>query len=110
MMAPPILLIEDTQSMQLVYTAILKKGGFVAVSAGTAAEGLAKFHDLKPKIVLLDLMLPDRNGLELMADFFALDSEVRVIVITANGSIIKAIEAMRGGAFEFLVNRFTKIA
>jgi two-component system, repressor protein LuxO len=106
MMAPPILLIEDTQSMQLVYTAILKKGGFVAVSAGTAAEGLAKFHDLKPKIVLLDLMLPDGNGLELMADFFALDSEVRVIVITANGSIIKAIEAMRGGAFEFLVKPF----
>jgi len=105
-MAPPILLIEDTQSMQLVYTAILKKGGFVAVSAGTAAEGLAKFHEFKPKIVLLDLMLPDRDGLDLMADFFALDTEVRVIVITANGSIIKAVEAMRGGAFEFLVKPF----
>ena len=105
-MAPPILLIEDTQSMQLVYTAILKKGGFVAVSAGTAAEGLAKFHEFKPKIVLLDLMLPDRDGLDLMANFFALDTEVRVIVITANGSIIKAVEAMRGGAFEFLVKPF----
>jgi len=105
-MNEPVLLIEDMASMQMVYTAILRKGGFAVETAGTAAEGLRKYHDLSPRIILLDLMLPDRDGLELIADFFDVDPGVRVIVITANGSINKAVEAMRAGAFEFLVKPF----
>jgi len=105
-MDKPVLLIEDTPSMQMVYQAILRKGGFRVETAGTAEEGLAKFRDVQPSVVLLDLMLPDRCGIELMADLFKLCPEVRVVVITANGSINKAVEAMRAGAFEFLVKPF----
>jgi two-component system repressor protein LuxO len=105
-MTQPVLLIEDTASMRMVYAAILKRGGFEAITAGTAAEGLAQFREHGPKVVLLDLMLPDRCGLDLITDLFAICPEVRVIVITANGSINKAVEAMRAGAFEFLVKPF----
>jgi two-component system, repressor protein LuxO len=105
-MSPPLLLIEDMPSLQMVYEAVLRNAGFEVTSAGTAAEGLAKFRSAKPSVVLLDLCLPDRCGLDLMADMLALTAEVRVIVITANGSINKAVEAMRGGAFEFLVKPF----
>lgn len=105
-MSPPLLLIEDMPSLQMVYEAVLRKAGFEVTSAGTAAEGLKKFIAVRPKVVLLDLRLPDRCGLDLMAELLERCPEVRVIVITANGSINKAVEAMRGGAFEFLVKPF----
>ncbi len=105
-MTSPLLLIEDTASLQMVYEAILRKAGFKVSCAATAREGMAKFRELEPDVVLLDLMLPDRDGLELMADMLGQRPGARVIVITANGSINKAVEAMRVGAFEFLVKPF----
>lgn len=104
----PVLLIEDTPSLQLVYEAVLRGAGHEVVSAGTAADGLAQFRALRPQVVLLDLMLPDRSGLELMRDLLEIDREANVIVITANGSINRAVEAMRGGAYEFLLKPFAE--
>lgn len=108
-MSKPLLLIEDMPSLQMVYTAVLKKAGFDVSCAGTAAEGLQVFRAERPGVVLLDLMLPDRDGLDLMEDFLDIAPETRVIVVTANGSINKAVEAMRGGAFEFLVKPFDEV-
>ena len=101
-----ILLIEDTPSLQMVYRSVLASAGHRVAVAGTAAEGLARFHEVTPSVVLLDLMLPDRDGLDLMQDMLRLRPETNVIVITANGSINKAVEAMRAGAHEFLVKPF----
>lgn len=100
---PPLLLIEDTPSLRMVYESILRHGGHRVVSAGTAGEGLTAFQRLGPSVVLLDLMLPDRDGLDLMREMIEKRPGVNVIVITANGSINKAVEAMRLGAHEFLV-------
>ena len=106
MAQPPLLLIEDTPSLQMVYRSVLTNAGHSVRSAGTAAEGMAAFQETGTSVVLLDLMLPDRDGLELMREMLALRPEVSVIVITANGSINKAVEAMRAGAYEFLVKPF----
>ena len=103
---PPLLLIEDTPSLQMVYRSVLTNAGHTVRSAGTAAEGMAAFLDSGATVVLLDLMLPDRDGLELMQEMLVLRPEANVIVITANGSINKAVEAMRAGAHEFLVKTF----
>jgi two-component system repressor protein LuxO len=104
--ARPILLIEDTLSLQLIYRLTLINAGHKVVTAATAAEGLAKFNSESPRIVLLDLTLPDRDGLDLMQDMLARQADTCVIVITANGTINKAVEAMRAGAHEFLVKPF----
>ncbi len=101
-----LLLIEDTPSLRMVYETILRGGGHQVQSAETAAEGLEKFVRLTPRVVLLDLMLPDRDGIALMGDMLAQQPETRVIVITSNGSISKAVEAMRTGAHDFLVKPF----
>lgn len=106
MNAPPLLLVEDTPSLQLVYQSVLRNAGHAVRCAGDAAAGLAAFKAQATPVVLLDLMLPDRDGLDLMRDFLALRPETRVIVITANGSINKAVAAMRAGAHEFLVKPF----
>ncbi len=101
-----ILLIEDTLSLQMVYRSILSSAGYRVAVAGTAAEGLQHFQSLNPSVVLLDLILPDRDGLALMQDILAQAPETSIIAITANGSVNRAVEAMRAGAHDFLVKPF----
>lgn len=101
-----VLLIEDTASLQLLYRSVLTLAGHSVLCAANAAEGLALFHAGTAKLVLLDLVLPDRDGLDLMQDMLALRPDTKVIVMTAHGSINRAVEAMRAGAYEFLVKPF----
>lgn len=106
MTTPPLLLIEDTPSLQLVYESVLRNAGYEVRSAGDAATGLATFKAMRPSVVLLDLMLPDRDGLDLLQEMLTIKPDTHAIVITANGSINKAVAAMRAGAHEFLVKPF----
>ncbi|WP_209424291.1 sigma-54 dependent transcriptional regulator [Pararhodobacter sp. SW119] len=101
-----ILLVEDTPSLQMIYAAALDRAGFKAEVCGTAAEGRDAFDRLRPSVVLLDLMLPDGTGLDVMRYMLGKAPQTCVIVITAHGSINKAVEMMRAGAHEFLVKPF----
>jgi two-component system, repressor protein LuxO len=101
-----VLLIEDTPTLQLIYSAALTRAGLTVEACGTARAGVAAFDRLRPAIVLLDLMLPDGSGLDVMHELLRRQPRTCVIVITANGSINKAVEMMRAGAHEFLVKPF----
>ena len=98
-----LLLVEDTPSLQMLYSTVLRKGGYTPLTATTGQEALAKFAEHMPRVVLLDLMLPDCDGMVVMREMLALQPETRVIVITANGSVNTAVEATRAGAHDFLV-------
>ena len=100
---PLILLVEDTASLRLTYSSILKVAGFHVECAETGAEALEKFNALRPIMAVMDLMLPDRDGLDLLQAFQRIAPETPMIVVTAHGSIDRAVEAMRAGAHEFLV-------
>lgn len=104
--ADPILLVEDTRSLSLVYETVLKKAGYQVTTAFTAAEAMSAHRGADGQVVLLDLMLPDRDGLDVLKEMTRADPSGKRIVITANGSINRAVEAMRGGAFDFLVKPF----
>jgi len=104
--ADTILLVEDTPSLQMIYAAALDRAGYAVEICGTAAEGRSAFDRMRPSVVLLDLMLPDGTGLDVMRDLLAKAPQTCVIVITAHGSINKAVEMMRAGAHEFLVKPF----
>ena len=101
-----ILVIEDTPSLQMIYRAALERAGHTVECYGTGTEGLAAFRRTHAQIVLLDLMLPDLTGQEVMQKMLAIAPDTSVVVITANGSINKAVELMRAGAHEFLVKPF----
>jgi len=107
-MKKSLLLIEDTPSLQMIYESVLNSGGHKVKTVATAADGLEQFRTDKPDVVLLDLMLPDRDGLDLMHECLDFKPDTKFIVITANGSINRAVEAMRGGAYEFLVKPFNE--
>ena len=101
--APDILLVEDTSSLRAIYEAHLRGLGQTVLSAATAAEGLALFGEYGASVVLLDLMLPDRDGIELLTDMLALRPGTAIVAITADRSIDRAVAAMRAGAQDFLV-------
>ncbi len=102
----PLLLIEDTASLQLIYRSVLTAAGYEVQLAASAAEGKKLFAAGHHRVVLLDLGLPDGDGLQVMAEMLERRPGTRVIVITAHGSINRAVEAMRAGAHEFLVKPF----
>lgn len=102
----PILLVEDTPSLQLLYRSALNAVGHQVIVASTAAEALGLLRDMPVQLVLLDLVLPDRDGLDLMQELLQLRPDTAVVVMTAHGSINKAVEAMRAGAHDFLVKPF----
>ncbi len=105
-MSSPLLLVEDTPSLSLVYETVLKKAGYEVDCAFTLAEAQEIYAKGKHATVLLDLVLPDGDGSDLMREILRTNEAAKVIVITANGSVNRAVEAMRAGAFDFLVKPF----
>ena len=101
-----ILLVEDTPSLSMVYSTMLANAGHEVECPFTLREATAAYHGRQRGVVLLDLTLPDGDGLDFLKDLRRDDPEGKVIVITANGSINRAVDAMRGGAFDFLVKPF----
>ncbi|MEM7522985.1 MAG: sigma-54 dependent transcriptional regulator [Pseudomonadota bacterium] len=104
--ASSILLVEDTRSLSHVYQSVLDRAGYAVDCAYLAEEARAHHVGAQGRLVLLDLMLPDGDGLDLLREMRSADPTGKVIVITANGSINKAVDAMRFGAFDFLVKPF----
>ncbi len=101
-----ILIIDDEPVLQDVLSTLLRREGFQVVQAGTAAEGLRQAEDGEVDLVLLDLMLPDRPGLEVLKEIKNRDPEAVVVVITAYSSVETAIAAMREGAFHYISKPF----
>ena len=98
-----LLVIDDEESVRYSFRRVFGAEGVHVLTAATAAEGLALFRDQSPDAVLLDLQLPDRNGLEVFREIHARDPRRPVVFITAHGTAETAIEAMKGGAFDYLV-------
>jgi DNA-binding NtrC family response regulator len=103
-MKEPMLLVEDTPSLAMLYSAVLTRAGYRVEQAATLAAARRFCARTPPRLMLLDLQLPDGDGLELLESLTR--ARCRVIVITANGSINRAVQAMRAGAFDFLVKPF----
>lgn len=101
-----VLLVEDTPSLSMIYQAALEKAGLNVTAVYRAREARQEFSKGGNRIVLLDLMLPDGDGLDILREIHRASPKTKVIVITANGSINRAVQAMRGGAFDFLVKPF----
>lgn len=99
-----ILIVEDLPSLAIAYAAHLRKAGFETVVVDTGAGAIqALAENNRFGAMLLDLQLPDIDGLQLLRDNSELPARLPVVVVTADASLSRAIEAMRLGAFDFLV-------
>ncbi len=100
---PTLLVIDDEEHIRYSLRKVFEGDKGEVLTAGTASVGLQLVEERRPDVVLLDLQLPDRSGLEVFRAIHALDPKRPVIFITAHGTTEAAIEAMKGGAFEYLV-------
>jgi two-component system response regulator HydG len=97
-----ILLIDDEEALCAAAEKILTKEGYRVNAVYTATEGLAQFAADVPDLLITDLMLPDLDGITVLRRAKELHPEVEVILITGRGTVEKAVEAMRLGAYDFI--------
>ncbi len=101
-----ILIVEDKLSFAEVLKASLDDAGYSAINVKTGREAIQIFKKEKFDIVLLDLRLPDLDGIDVLRELKNIDDEARFIIMTAFGTIERAVEAMKIGACEFLTKPF----
>ena len=98
-----LLVIDDEPNIVFSFKSTLASPQLSVISAATAREGIELIKSTRPDVVMLDVRLPDLSGLKAYERIRAIDERLPVIVMTAFAKTETAIEAMRLGAFEYLV-------
>jgi DNA-binding NtrC family response regulator len=97
-----ILIIDDERPILLTLEALLGRHGYQPEPASTAAQGLKLLQSDVPAVVLLDLQLPDADGLEMLDRIKREHPQTQVIILTAHDSLNNAIESIKRGAYHFI--------
>ena len=97
-----ILVIDDDRSICETLELYLTEEGYEVVTAATGTEGLNKFVETSPDVVILDIRLPDVDGFTILEDLREEDENVKVIMITAYHDMESTINAMKSGAFDYI--------
>ena len=97
-----VLIVDDDPDVQEVLKDRLESLGYQAVPALTGKQGLELLGEESPQMVFLDIELPDMNGLEALKAIRKKQSDVAVVIITAYGTIERAVQAMKDGAYDFI--------
>ncbi len=97
-----ILIVDDDSDVQEVLKDRLESLGYRAVAAVTGRQALELLEKENPQMVFLDIELPDMNGLEALKAIRKKQNDVAVVIITAYGSIERAVQAMKDGAYDFI--------
>src|SRR5450755_3578736 len=97
-----ILIIDDEAEIRESLETLLQLEGYTVVVAGSGREGLSEIGQRTFDLVLLDLALPDRDGMDLLAELRTHDAQFSVIMITAYGTVENAVRAMQSGATNFI--------
>ncbi len=97
-----LLIVDDEPGILYSFRRVFGQEMEIATGS-TAGEGLRLFREEQPEVIVLDLQLPDRSGLEVFEEVHAADPRLPVIFITAHGTTQTAIEAMKRGAFDYLI-------
>jgi DNA-binding NtrC family response regulator len=101
-----ILVIDDEEIIREALEALLAAEGYTVLSAETGGQGLDLLADRHVDAVLLDLMLPDRNGLDVLEEIRRIDDDLPVVMITAFGTIESAVAATKRGAYQYFTKPF----
>jgi two-component system nitrogen regulation response regulator GlnG len=98
-----LLVIDDEESVRYSFRSIFSVEGTAVVTAASGGEGLNTLREKEPEVVVVDLQLPDQSGLQVFDAIHEIAPKKPVIIITAHGTTQTAIEAMKRGAFDYLV-------
>ena len=106
-MAKNILICDDAAFMRMMIKDILTKNGYnVAGEAENGAKAVEKYNELKPDLVLMDITMPEMDGIQALKNIKAADSNAMVIMCSAMGQQAMVIESIQAGAKDFIVKPF----
>ena len=97
-----VLIVEDDAAARIGLEQLLRSWGFVAESAVDGEEALAKVTSFRPAIVISDLVMPRMDGLALLRALHTQGADVTTLLLTAQGTVETAVEAMKDGAYDYL--------
>ena len=106
MISKPILVVDDEKNIRLTLSQALETLGTQIDAAANGEEALAKLREKEFGLILLDIRMPGMDGLEVLRQVREVRPDIRVIMITAYGTVESAVEAMKLGAVDFLQKPF----
>ena len=101
-----IMVVDDAAFMRMKCAKLLAENGYEVVEAETGAQAVEKYQSAKPDGVLLDITMPDMDGLSALKELRKLDPGARVAMVTAMGQQSIVMEALKSGASDFVVKPF----
>ena len=106
-MAKNILICDDAAFMRMMIKDILTKNGYnIAGEAENGLKAVEKYAEVKPDLVLMDITMPEMDGIEALKKIKASDSNASVIMCSAMGQQAMVIESIQSGAKDFIVKPF----
>ncbi|ADL07872.1 response regulator [Thermosediminibacter oceani] len=102
-----ILIVDDAAFMRMMIKDILTKNGYeVAGEAENGAVAVEKYKELKPSLVVMDITMPEMDGIEAVRRIKSIDPDARIIMCSAMGQQAMVIDAIQAGARDFVVKPF----
>ncbi|MCQ2521977.1 MAG: response regulator [Lachnospiraceae bacterium] len=102
-----ILIVDDAAFMRMMIKDILTKNGYeVAGEAENGAVAVSKYAEIKPDLVLMDITMPEKDGIQALKEIKSNDAGAKVIMCSAMGQQAMVIEAIQSGARDFIVKPF----
>jgi two-component system chemotaxis response regulator CheY len=102
-----VLVVDDAAFMRKVVSDALNGGGHEVIGeAANGAEAIARYQELQPDLMTLDITMPEMDGLTALKEIIAIDPRARIIMCSALGQESKVLEAIKGGAKDFVVKPF----
>lgn len=98
-----VLIVDDEERFRITLGKLLTVKGLEVKTLGSAREALDELKDNSYDVVLLDVKMPEMNGIEALAEIKKLNSDVEVIILTGHASVDVAVEIMRLGGYEYLL-------
>lgn len=98
-----ILVLDDEVKLRTLLSRILKSEGFEVYEAEDCRTGLQKIEHQEIDVVLCDVKLPDGNGVDLIQKIKAINPQIEIILLTAFGNVADGVQAMKNGAFDYIV-------
>ncbi len=101
-----IMVVDDATFMRMRCKKLLNDNGHEVTEAANGVEALQKYREINPDAVLLDITMPEMDGIETLKKLIEIDPSVRVAMVTAMGQQSMVIEALKSGAKDFVVKPF----
>ena len=101
-----ILIVDDEKNYLLVLKELLGEEGYEVITAQSVSEALGIFQETELDLVITDMKMPGMSGMALLSALKEKDLHLPVIMMTAYGTVEKAVEAMKKGAYDYIVKPF----